>query len=300
MKPEEIWLGEPVDRLVMLEHFKRAFADFDPEEFHYVHTYPGENRSAESLYTLRICRFEFNDEPVKIHAAFDGIPGSRTIKNRDILLGSYNGSNQVLNAASVIYGGVSVIFHTHHIRIHRCRFEYGKLAQNIYHYFPPASGALLHMVQAMDILIHSPGEQRNECCRALLKALILQLHCELLMNTGKTIPEENPLAQKLKYYIEHNFYRPVNCSSICEELKLNRTYASKIFRDNYHITMNDYLLNLRLEAAANLLKSRENLKIAEVAAQCAFSDPAYFIKVFKKQFSRTPGEFRQLSFHGNK
>ena len=289
------WLGEVADKQLMLAHFKRTFIDLGPDAgtLHCAHTYPGENRSAESLYTLRICRFESGTDPLKIHAAFDGIPAERTVDHHDILLGSYNAGNQVVNSNGIIHGGVSVIFHTHHIRIHRSRWEYGRLTENIYHYFPPASGALSCMAQALDILIHSPGPGREMRCRTLLHALMQQLYYELNLYADENIPEEKPLAQKLKFYIEHNFYRNINCSTICEELQLNRTYASKIFHDSYHVTMNDYLLNLRLEAARNLLTSQENLKIADIAAQCAFSEPAYFIKVFKKRFDCTPGEFRR-------
>jgi len=289
------WLGEPVEKAVMLEHFSRAFVDTVPENFYYAHTYTDENRSAESLYTLRICLFESSGEPPQIHAAFDGVPSVRQIRSGDILLGSYNGGNQVLNSASTVYGGVSVIFHTHHIRLHYCRYEYGKAVENIYYYAPAASGVLLHEAKALDALIHAPGPGRDERCRILLNALVMQLEYEL-----RQMPEDevctNPLAQKLKYCIEQNFYRMVNCSGICEELKLNRSYASKLFHDTYGVTMNRYLLDLRLEAAVKLLESQENVKIADIARQCAFADPGYFIRLFRQRFNCTPGEFR----HGNR
>ncbi len=291
--PEKYWLGEPAEKSVMLEHFTRAFMNHERSGLHYLHTYPGENRSAESLYTLRICKFEAAGTLPEIHAAFDGIPSVRTVQPHDILLGSYNGSNQVLNSAQTLHGGVSIIFHTHHIRLHYCRFEYGKPVVNLYYYAPAASGTLLHMARALDSLIHTPFDGRNECCHALLEALVRQLHHELLNTPEELAPEINPLANKLKYFIEQNFYRMINCSTICEELNLNRSYASKLFHDSHGITMNNYLLNLRLEAAKNLLKSEENVKISEISRQCAFHDPGYFIRIFRQHCSCTPGEFRR-------
>lgn len=288
--PNEEWLGKPADKAVMLQYLNHAFSDVEKSKLHYVHAYPGTRRSAESLYTLRICNFEFD---CNIHAAFDGVPADRAIKTNDILLGSYNGINQVLNAASTCYGGVSIIFHTHHIRLHYSYTEYGKIIENHYYYAPAASGALLHIAQGLDSLIHSsPGEVRDACCRALLKALLLILHAGLPDVAEENHAPANPLVQKLKYYIENNFCRMINCSMLCDELQINRSYASKLFHDNYGITMNNYLLNLRLEAAGNLLKSQENLKVSEIAQQCAFQDPGYFIRVFRKHYGCTPNKFR--------
>ena len=297
---EKHWLGEPADKSVMLEHFTRAFMNNERPGLHYLHAYPGENRSAESLYTLRICKMESTGILPEIHAAFDGIPSVRTVQPHDILLGSYNGSNQVLNSTQTFHGGVSIIFHTHHIRLHYCRFEYGKPVINLCYYAPAASGALLHMARALDSLIHTPPSAgRDKCCHALLEALVQQLYNELLNTPSELTSGINPLANKLKYFIEQNFYRMINCSTICEELNLNRSYASKLFHDSHGVTMNNYLLNLRLEAAKNLLKSEENVKISEIARQCAFQDPGYFIRIFRQQYGCTPGEFRQQN-HRNK
>lgn len=50
----------------------------------------------------------------------------------------------------------------------------------------------------------------------------------------------------------------------------------------------------RLERAQELLILRPAMSVAEVARWSGFADPSYFTRVFRQEFGRTPGEFRQV------
>jgi AraC-like DNA-binding protein len=63
------------------------------------------------------------------------------------------------------------------------------------------------------------------------------------------------------------------------------------FRGSFHLTPQKYLRKLRLRMASRaLVHSRQSL--AEVAAGCGFSDQSHFTRVFRRQFGRTPGDYR--------
>ena len=64
------------------------------------------------------------------------------------------------------------------------------------------------------------------------------------------------------------------------------------FREITGVTPNEYLMNLRLANACNLLMDKE-LSISEIAARCGFYDSNYFIRLFKKKQGVTPGLFRR-------
>lgn len=55
---------------------------------------------------------------------------------------------------------------------------------------------------------------------------------------------------------------------------------------------NHFIRYIRLCEAQRLLKNSD-LQIAEVAFQTGFEDPAYFARVFKKEFGMTPSEWRE-------
>lgn len=57
------------------------------------------------------------------------------------------------------------------------------------------------------------------------------------------------------------------------------------------ISPNELIRNIKLDKAANLLKTTD-LTIAEIAYQCGIGSPIYFRTVFKDRFGKTPSEFR--------
>ena len=289
------WLGENTDKKVLLEHFKRTFINKTlAEKFYYAFTYPGERRCSELLYTLRICSFEVPaGETLKMRGAFDGMVEVVGIHDGDILCGSYNGVTETVDPQAT-YGGFSIVFHTHHIRLHYVRFEKGEIAENIYCYTDkPCDGALQMMCQALDIAIHNIESNRDEICRPLAEALVNQLYSELLQSFHSAMDETSQLARKIKYHLECNFSENINCSLICDELGINRSYASQIFHRNFGITMNDYLFDLRIAAAKKLLTSSDRLKIADIAELCGFQDSGYFSRAFRRKMKCTPLEFRK-------
>ena len=56
-------------------------------------------------------------------------------------------------------------------------------------------------------------------------------------------------------------------------------------------TPNEYINRLRLEKAAELLLSTD-IPISSLASELGFYDCAYFHKLFKKRYGRSPGDFR--------
>ena len=57
-------------------------------------------------------------------------------------------------------------------------------------------------------------------------------------------------------------------------------------------TPNQYLRSLRIDTAQDLLQY-SNLSIAEVAIRTGFNDLSYFAKIFKKQLSVSPSDYRK-------
>lgn len=288
-----IWPGEPVPREFMMSLLKEKFTRENMGgRIHYLLSSRRSVRPAETLFTVRICHCEFFEPAVKIYASFDGVPGIREMHRNDLMLCSSNASNSVVDISSC-WGGLSIIFHMHHIRLNYCHFKDGKTLTNIYYHTPePANGALLRMSQALDAVIHDSagGTTRDARSLPLIEAIAAQLYCEL-EGSSRQVPR-NPQSQRLKDYLDHNFHRPINCSTVCDDLGINRTYGSMIFHADFGITMMEYLLRLRLDAAKFLLNSQHDLKVEEIARFCAFQSSGYFIRVFRSRFGLTPGEFR--------
>jgi AraC-like DNA-binding protein len=55
-------------------------------------------------------------------------------------------------------------------------------------------------------------------------------------------------------------------------------------------TVNEYIKNIRLKRAAQLL-GEKRITITEVAYAVGFNDLTYFARCFKKQYQKSPSEY---------
>ena len=99
------------------------------------------------------------------------------------------------------------------------------------------------------------------------------------------------IASKITSYIEQNLNNSLSTKDICRDFLISRTKLHQISIDSFGMSISKYILFKRLEAAKALLES--NLTITKVADKTGFSDYNYFGKVFKKEFGKTPSEYKK-------
>ena len=74
--------------------------------------------------------------------------------------------------------------------------------------------------------------------------------------------------------------------------KLNRSYFSKLFKEVIGCTPQEFLIALRLNEAAELMKS-SNTSIGEIAVRCGYPNQLHFSRAFKKRYGVPPREWRK-------
>ena len=289
---KKIWPGERVGYTLLREHLCTMLSVVRTSKLHYALTMPDFRRQPDNNFTMRICHFDHVPGKLTLQAAFDGILDRRDFSENDIFVGSFNSGNRVVDMESASYSGFSLVFHLQHIRLNYVVLENGIVRKNIYFHSQYASGnTLSRILNALDAVIHEHSDRTGRC-RALLEAVVLQVLCDLDEETSAELHYDPP-ALRIKDYLESNFQHNINCSDVAEILGINRSYASTLFKKNFAISMNSYLLKLRLEAARYLLGGENNLKMREISELCAFSDVGYFTRVFRNFYGITPGEFRK-------
>lgn len=94
-------------------------------------------------------------------------------------------------------------------------------------------------------------------------------------------------------YIENNYDdSQFTLSVLSEHLNLSSSYLSVIFKKNFGLPFQDYLLQKRMEKAKLLLLTTE-LKNYEISEKVGFEDVNYFITKFKKYYNITPKQYRE-------
>jgi two-component system, response regulator YesN len=110
--------------------------------------------------------------------------------------------------------------------------------------------------------------------------------------TTKKYQKEKNNMQRIEEYLKQHYQEDVTLQEIADTFFLSREYISRKFKQEYKLTITDYLTNIRMEKAMKLLEN-PYLKIYEVAYGVGYGNEKYFSKVFKKQVGITPNEFRQ-------
>lgn len=96
---------------------------------------------------------------------------------------------------------------------------------------------------------------------------------------------------RIKCYVDRNFHENLNLKQIAGQFYMNSAYLGQVFKKNYGMYFNDYLLQLRITEAKKLLRQTD-LRIYEVAEQVGFKNADYFVTQFEKLEQRTPTEYR--------
>lgn len=109
---------------------------------------------------------------------------------------------------------------------------------------------------------------------------------------------KDSIADKIQEYIQSNFSRQdFTANEISEELDLSLGYLRQIFKNEKGITLNDYIINCRIEKAKELLETTE-MTAKEIAEDIGYYDNRYFYTLFKKKVGMTTDEYRNKDKEG--
>ena len=105
---------------------------------------------------------------------------------------------------------------------------------------------------------------------------------------------ENTIVANAKQYINEHFGEHVTLSTIAKAVYVHPIYLSKLFKDKTGENFIDYLTNVRMKKAKELLKN-PSFKIYDISYMVGYESSKHFSKVFKDETGMTPREYRNKS-----
>jgi len=107
-------------------------------------------------------------------------------------------------------------------------------------------------------------------------------------------PKENKpdYVQRVINHINTSYTEKLSVTQMAQELGLDRCHLSRLFKQKMNMSIQDYILQFRLNKARRYLK--HNYSVTDTAHLCGFGDRANFTKIFTREVGCSPTKWTQL------
>ena len=95
-------------------------------------------------------------------------------------------------------------------------------------------------------------------------------------------------------YVRTHFREDISAEAVAKTVHLSPNYFSEYFKKQTGEKFSLFLLRLRVDFAANLLKITD-LSVKEVAFESGFNSAAYFSNTFKDFYGMSPDRYRKIN-----
>lgn len=97
----------------------------------------------------------------------------------------------------------------------------------------------------------------------------------------------------VKSYVQNHYAQQIKLEEMSEMAGFNSAYFSTMFKKETGQTLTEYILQVRMEKARELLKNKE-IKVNDIPELIGIGDAKYFSKQFKKVSGLTPSQYRKF------
>lgn len=92
--------------------------------------------------------------------------------------------------------------------------------------------------------------------------------------------------------LERNFNKNLTLEEIAEKLHYNKYSLCHAYREETGESIMQTLKKIRIRKAKHMLRYSD-YPIENVGKYCGFESSSYFIKIFKQETNKTPGQYKK-------
>ena len=194
-------------------------------------------------------------------------------------------------------------------------FEYAQQAiiLNVKHYLskPVNIDELNETLNHLIELINKENKTREEAItmerkyNELLLAAKKELMIDELYGQSDVAPDKNDIDNPekehgslqtidiTKKFVKENYMYDILLEDIAKYVNLSSYYTSKLFKTKTGQGLSDYIIQVRINKAIELMKSKK-YKIYEISEMCGYTSRKYFSHAFKQYTGCTPSEYQRI------
>lgn len=134
------------------------------------------------------------------------------------------------------------------------------------------------------------SDWKRRTSSALYELLLLIWEQQGLSPTSNV--KEPDIGTAVQYISEH-YHQTIELSTLAEISGISEGHFCRVFKNHTHLRPIEYIINLRIERAKDLLLEKPEKQISHISVLVGYSSSSYFSKNFKEKTGMTPDEYRK-------
>lgn len=96
----------------------------------------------------------------------------------------------------------------------------------------------------------------------------------------------------VKTYLDEHYAQKITLDGLASKFYMDKYYLTKCFKEEYGVTISQYLLQTRITKAKQMLRFSDE-KLGVIGLVCGIGEAAYFSRMFKRVEGMSPSEYRE-------
>lgn len=106
--------------------------------------------------------------------------------------------------------------------------------------------------------------------------------------------DKSDMAERIHEYIVSHITEEIGVGKLSQVFYMSPDYLTRCFKKRYNSTISEYIMDLRLAIAAEMLEKKE-MTVTMIAAKVGYPNYTYFTKIFKKKYGVSPFRYKTKS-----
>ena len=138
--------------------------------------------------------------------------------------------------------------------------------------------------------IFSIWESKAEGYRYLANACLYEIFSECQRECASNSKKDSKIKASVEYMLEHYRESDLTIGDVAARSFMSEVYFRRIFKEEFGISPQKYIVGLRLQYAMRLMSAGE-YSLKDVAYSSGYSDYKYFSSEFKKNYGVSPSKY---------
>lgn len=147
------------------------------------------------------------------------------------------------------------------------------------------------LFRQMILELQSVRPHYEELLALLLRELLIRISRRLAEGKKQNVRLQEEMEEAARYF-NRSYNQNISIEDYAASKHMSACWFIRNFKQYHNITPMQYILNLRIANARNLLVTT-SCNVTEVAAIVGYENPLYFSRLFKKQTGMSPSEYRK-------